>query len=559
VEIAEEAGIKFRHNNGATGRKYMPETVGSGVAFFDFDNDGLQDLLAVNSMNWPGDKPRHDTPHLYHNLGNCKFEDVTARSGLAIEIYGMGAAVGDYDNDGDADLYITAIGPNRLFRNTLGDSTEGRGSIFQDVTSEAGLAGSPIPIEGMGLEWKWSASAAWLDYDKDGRLDLFVANYVKWSPKTDVHCGEPQKKAYCAPGAYEGFPSSLYRNEGGGKFRDVSVETGIRSARTAGKSFGIAVADYNDDGWPDIAVANDTWPNFLFFNEAGKRFTERGIESGIGMGESGKAKAGMGIDTADWMNNGRFGLLIGNFSGESLSLFENDGKGLFTDRAHPAGMGDTSLLFLTFGLFFFDFDLDGWQDAVTANGHIDDFIHSKDEMLSYRERPLLYWNRRNGEFKEVGPSAGEGFRKQLVGRGAASADIDNDGDLDFAMISNGERLFLYRNEGGNANRWIRIRAEGTRSNRDGIGSLIRVTSGGVTQSQWVKSGGSFLSESQREATFGLGNSSAAEKVEVRWPSGQVDVSSGPLGAGACYRVKEGAGISEDVRARQKSSNRGDHP
>lgn len=548
TEVADQAGIHFRHNNGATGKKYMPETVGSGLAFFDYDNDGRQDLLIVNGMNWPGDEARHDTPHLYHNEGGGQFRDVTEESGLAVEIYGMGVAVGDFDNDGYEDLFITAIGRNYLFRNTLGGPRASGAGSFVDVTESAGLEGYPIPDKGMGLRWKWSASAAWLDYDKDGRLDLFVTNYVKWSPKTDVFCGEPGKKAYCAPGAYEGFTSALYRNLGGGKFKDVSDETGIRGPGKVGKGFGVAVADYNGDGWPDIAVSNDTWPNFLFLNEGGKQFVESGVESGIGMAETGKPKAGMGIDAADWTNSGRFGLLIGNFSGETLSLFENDGHAQFVDRAHPSGLGDTSLLFLTFGVAFFDYDLDGWQDAVTANGHIDDFIHSKDIMLTYKERPLLFHNRQGGKFEEVGKRSGPGLQIPIVGRGAAFADIDNDGDLDFAILSTGDRLYLYRNDGGNANRWIRFRTVGSTSNRDGLGAVIRVTANGVTQSQVVKSGGSFLSESQRERTFGLGKAAQADRVEVVWPSGQTDKTSAPLRAGAQYLVTEGQGFSEDPRA-----------
>lgn len=547
VEIARKAGIDFRHNNGARGKKYMPETVGAGVAFFDYDNDGWQDVLFVNSDNWPGDRDRHDTLHLYRNNRDGTFTDKTREAGLSVEMYGMGAAVGDYDNDGDRDLFLTTIGPNRLFRNRLAET--GR-AHFEDVTKAAGVAGYPVPAP-FGLRWKWSASAAWLDYDKDGRLDLFVTNYVKWSPKTDVWCGKPGgPKAYCPPESFEGVPCELYRNEGNGRFRDVSEETGVRTAKTVGKSFGLAVADYNRDGWPDIAVANDMWPNFLFVNQDGKRFVERGLESGIAYDDNGKTKAGMGIDAADWNNDGRFGLLIGNFSAQQLSLFRNETTErsglLFTNIAERNTVGAASLNYLTFGLFFFDYNLDGWQDMLTANGHIDEFVNESEQMVFYKERPLLFRNRGKGQFQEVGKSSGAAMKQEEVGRGLAYGDIDNDGDLDVALVSNGRRGLLYRNDGGNRNRWIRFRAVGGRSNRDGIGALIKVTVGGVTQSQYVKSGGSFLSESQREPTFGLGEAQSADAVEVLWPSGVID-RSGRLRAGQQYVIHEGRGFTPDNR------------
>ena len=543
TDVTEQAGIRFRHFNGARGKKYMPETAGSGLAFLDYDNDGWQDLLVLNGTSWPGDPNPHATPHLYRNARNGAFTDVTLQSGLDRELYGMGVAVGDYDNDGFVDLYLTALGPNRLLRNTLGSARDGKGPIFQDVTASAGVVGEPVPGQKEGLLWKWSTSAAWLDYDRDGRLDLFVCNYVKWSPATDLFCGKPGgAKGYCPPDRYTGVPCTLYHNEGNGKFRDVSTAMGIRTAQTGGKSFGVAVADFNGDNWPDIAVANDTWPNFLFLNDRGKRFQERGAESGIAWSPGAKTKAGMGIEAADWNNSGRFGLLIGNFSGESLTLFENDGHAFFTDRAATAGMGSSSLLFLTFGLFFADFDLDGWPDALAANGHIDDLLTAGKSMVSYRERPLLFLSERNGRFREVG--AESGLTRELVGRGAAWADWDHDGDPDIAILSSGEGVLLYRNEGITSRHWLRVRARGHKSNRDGIGALVRVTRGGVIQSQYVKSGGSYLSESQRPLLFGLGAAAQADQVEVRWPSGTV-TKTGPLAADRPYLVDEAAGVSED--------------
>ena len=544
VEIARQAGIDFTHDNGAKGKKNMPETVGAGVAFLDYDNDGWQDILIMNSCHWPGDKGSRSTPHLYHNNRNGTFTDVTKEAGLDVEMYGMGVAAGDFDNDGYEDIYLTAIGPNHLLRNTLGDPNR-KGPIFQDVTAQAGVTGIPMP--GMELKWKWSASAAWLDYDKDGKLDLFVTQYVKWSPKLNPWCGHNGLRGYCPPGTFEGSYCTLYHNEGNGLFRDVSQEMGIRGG-ALGKAFGVVVADYNGDGWPDLVVTNDTWANYLFINDKGKRFVEQGAMSGIATGENGHLKAGMGIDTADWRNNGQFALLIGNFANESLSLLETDASAgdtpLFTDNAHTTGIAAPSLTYLTFGLFFFDYDLDGWQDAFTANGHVDDIISTYESMLTFREQPLLFHNQQNGAFKEVGAAAG--LMDKVVGRGAASGDIDNDGDLDIALVDNGGKFRLYRNERGNHNHWIRFRMEGVRSNRDGIGALARVTNGTVTQSQMVHSGGSFLSESQRQLTFGLGLHAQADTIEIRWPSGLVDRAQG-LKADRQYLITEGRDIREDPR------------
>jgi hypothetical protein len=559
TEIAEKAGIPFQHHNGARGKKYMPETVGSGVAFLDYDDDGWQDILIVNSTDWPENHTaasRRNTPHLYHNNRDGTFTDVTHAAGLDVEMYGMGAAVGDFDNDGYEDIYLTGIGPNHLFHNTLGNRsvsptpyTPHPAPYFEDVTAKAGVAGVPYP--GTELKWKWSASAAWLDYDRDGRLDLFVCQYVQWSPATDHWCGHYGVRGYCPPGTYEPSYCTLYHNEGSGHFRDVSAETGIRSPRTRGKSFGVAVTDFNGDGWPDIAVSNDTWANFLFLNERGKRFSERAVESGIALGENGKARAGMGIDAADWLNNGHFGLLIGNFSGESLSLYRNDGPMLFTDQAHPSGLAAPSLLSLTFGLFFFDCDLDGWQDAFTANGHIDDVVNTYSE-YTFRQRPQLFRNLGDGRFQERGAACG--FTEKMVARGAAFADIDNDGYPDVAVVDNGGRFRLYHNEGESHHCWIRFRLEGVTSNREGLGALVRVTAGGITQSRYVHSGGGFLSESQRQPTFGLGASGAIARVEVTWPGGTID-RSGPLTTNRQYLITEGKGFQPDPRTQQTEVTR----
>ncbi len=539
-EISEAAGIHFTHTNGASSKKFMPETVGSGIAFLDYDNDGWQDLLIVNSTHWPDSKAAPTTSHLYHNNRNGTFTDVTQEAGLGFEMYGMGVAVGDYDNDGYEDIYLTGIGPNHLLRNTLGDPGRS-GKIFQDMTSAAGVAGIPTP--GVEARWKWSASAAWLDYDCDGRLDLFVTQYVKWSPKIDAPCEHHGIRGYCPPDQFEGTHCTLYHNEGGGKFRDVSKETGILDT-PIGKSFGIAVADYNHDGFPDIVVSNDTWANFLFLNQGGKRFIEKGIEAGIAYGENGHPKAGMGIDIGDWRNNGHLAILIGNFANESLSLHEEEADLMYSDHAHTSGLAAPSLLYLTFGLFFFDYDLDGWQDIFTANGHVDDVVSSYNSMLSFKERPLLFHNTQSGNFEEAGKRSG--LTDQVVGRGTAFADIDNDGDLDIALTDNGGRFRLYRNVGGNKHHWIRFRVQGQTVNRDGIGSEIRVTQGGITQFQTVKSGGSFLSENQRELTFGLGNATEIQKGEIVWPGGKREILPS-LKADQQYLIREGAGVVPDPR------------
>jgi hypothetical protein len=543
-EIARQAGIDFKHNNGAAGKKNMPETVGSGVAFLDYDNDGWQDLLLINSTNWPGDRPANTTSHLFHNNHDGTFTDVTGQSGLAVPMYGMGVAAGDFDNDGFEDVFITAVGPDHLYRNTLGDSARRAGQpVFEDVTATAGVQGIPMP--GTALKWKWSASAAWLDYDKDGKLDLFVTQYVKWSPEHNMWCGHNGVRGYCPPKTYEGSYCALYHNEGQGKFRDVSAETGIR-AGPVGKSFGIAVADYNGDGWPDIAVSNDTWSNFLFINDAGKRFTERAVEAGIATDENGQMKAGMGIDTADWRNNGHFAIVIGNFANEGLSLFEQDGQLLFTNSAHQVGISDSSLPYLTFGLFFFDYDLDGWQDILTANGHIDDIVATYNSMLTYKERPLLFHNEHGKSFVSSGKECG--LSSEAVGRGTAFGDIDNDGDLDVALFNNGGQFLMFRNDGGNQNHWLRLRTEGVKSNRDGIGAVVRVTANGTTQTRFVRSAGSFLSESQRSLTFGLGRSEQADSVEIDWPSG-VRETAKSLKSNSQYLAREGEGLRQDPRSR----------
>jgi len=541
-DVTTTAGIHFRHHSGAYGAKLMPETVGSGVAFLDYDQDGWMDLLYVDSAEWPERHSAANTTHpvLYRNLGNGTFADVTRQAHLNFEQYGMGIATGDFDNDGDTDLFLTAIGPNHLMRNR-GDGT------FEECTHAAGVEG--LKVEPGGTRWKWSSSAAWVDYDRDGHLDLVVLNYVKWTRENDVWCGAPHMKAYCGPTAYEGVPPTLYHNRGNGTFEDVTHAMGMD--RKIGKGFGIATADYNGDGWPDLAIANDGEPNFLYLNRAGKRFEDAGGPAGIAVSDSGKVKAGMGIDCADWRNEGRFGLLIGNFARECLSLYRNEGSTRFTDEAYPAGLGDASQLFLTFGAFFFDFDNDGWQDAFAGNGHIDDFVNHNDSAISYQQRPLIFHNERAGHFREVGTSLGPAPQEKLVIRGTTYGDFDNDGDLDVALVWNNEKGLLWRNDGGNRKHWAGFLLEGRKSNRDGIGAVIRLTAGGITQSQVRKSGGSFLSEAHPRVLFGMDAAQTAE-VEILWPSG-TRTQLHNLPADHYYRVVEGADRAEPVSPHPPSS------
>lgn len=514
TDITDSSGVKFEHFNGTFGKKWMPETTGGGCAFIDYDKDGKEDILLVDSGQFKSpsaaypSKSNGSRVSLYHNLGGGKFKDVSATSGLAVLHYGQGVCVGDYDNDGWQDVYVTCLGPNYLFRN------KGNGK-FEDVTSGAGVAGTAV---NGSLQWKWSSSCAWLDYDKDGRLDLFVCNFVEWSPSLDVFCGTTGgRKDYCAPDAYKGLPNTLYHQNRDGTFTDVSVPTQI--SEFLGKAWGIAVWDFNNDGWLDVAIANDRQPNFFFLNHEGKYFSEDASWIGIALSESGHSKSGMGIDVADWNNDGRDALLIGNFSNEKLSLYTPDAPNSMTDIADRTGLGLPSLKFLTFGCMFLDYDLDGRQDVFAANGHIQEFVEEFKAGITYRERPLLYHNNGKGAFDEVAEKSGRPFQEQYVLRGCATADVDEDGDLDILVVENNGPALLWRNDLPKANHWVRIALTGAGSNRDGIGALITVNAGGIRQRQWVKSGTSFLSQSSLRPTFGLGSASKIDSIEVLWPNG----------------------------------------
>nr|MDP9122037.1 CRTAC1 family protein [Acidobacteriota bacterium] len=488
------------HNSGRAGKKYLPETLGAGCAIFDADGDGWPDILLLNGRDWkPGG--RRSLPALYLNNHNGTFRDATAGSGLDVEMYGMGVAVGDYDNDGRDDLYLTALEGDRLFHN------EG-GGRFRDVTAAAGIHNA-----------SFGTSAAWLDYDRDGRIDLFVANYVQWSPEKDLWCSlDGVSKSYCTPESYKGSSSKLYRNLGNGRFQDVTQKAGL--ADPTSKSLGVAVLDYDGDGWPDLFVANDTQPNKLYHNRRDGTFAEEGLEAGVAFGEDGVARGAMGADAADYDRSGRPHLLVGNFSNEMLGLYHNEGNGVFVDAAPASAVGKASLLTLTFGAFFFDYDLDGWPDIFAANGHIEEEIGRVQPRIQYREPPLLLRNLGGGRFAPVTAAPGDPLSRPIVARGAAYGDIDKDGDLDLLITTNHGPAYLLRNDGGNRNHWLRVRTQGSRSNRDGIGAVVRVESASGKQWSMVRSGSSYCSQSELILTFGLGRDPNAAALEVEWPSGK---------------------------------------
>lgn len=521
-EVSRAAGIHFIHNNGAFGKMWLPEAMGSGAAFIDYNNDGWPDILLINGADWPGRVRRHTYMALYRNNHDGTFTDVTRKAGLDVEMYGMGVAVGDYNNDGCDDIFVTAVGQNRLFRNNCNGT-------FTDVTKQAGLWGPN----------GFSTSAAWIDYNRNGRLDLLVANYVQWTPETDIYCTlDGRTKSYCTPQSYRGASLQLWRNNGDGTFTDVTKQAGLYDPTS--KSLGITVLDANNDGWPDIFVSNDTEPNKLYINNRNGTFTEKAVMSGVGFSENGVARAGMGTAAADYDHSGYSSILVSNFSNQMLALYHNEGNGLFVDEAPQSQVGHSSLLTLGFGCFFFDYDNDGWPDIFVANGHIQRDIQTVQRDVHYAEPPLLFRNLGGGKFADVTSQMGASFDQPRVARGAAYADVYNNGRLDILLSTNSGPAALFRNEGG-SNHSLRIKLVGTKSNRDGLDSVVRVTSGGMTQDKMLTSGSSYLSSSELVLTFGLGQDKRAGGVEIRWPSGQVDHLSN-VSAGQTITVKEGTGI-----------------
>jgi enediyne biosynthesis protein E4 len=523
VDVTAAAGLRFRHNNGAYGGKLLPETLGSGCAFFDYDADGWQDILLVNGMDWPARKRQRSTLRLYRNNRNGTFTDVTRAAGLDVELYGMGVAAGDFDNDGFPDLLVTAVGQNRLFRNT------GKGT-FVDVTRASGLGGREA----------FSTSAMWVDVDRDGFLDLFVCNYVRWSADHDVFCSvDGKRKSYCTPEAYRGETCWLFRNRGNGTFEDVTATCGIFDSSS--KSLGVALVDHDQDGWPDIFVANDTQPNKLYRNLRNGTFRDVALEAGVALSEDGKARAGMGVDAADFANTGRAGVAITNFEGEMIGLYRALAPGQYQDVATRAGVGPASRDRLGFGCLFADLNLDGSLDLAVVNGHIDDTVRNIRGNVGHAQSPHLFVNQGGGTFRDMASAVGGGFEQPRVGRGLAYGDFDGDGDIDLLLTTNNGAAALFRNDRSSGARSLRFRLTGVKSNRDAIGATVRIFHGGTSQTRTVKGGSSYLSQSELPVTFGVGSRDRIERAVIDWPSGRTEEYKN-LAAGKAYDCVEGKGI-----------------
>ncbi len=517
TDVTAQAGIRFTHNAAKSGKKYLPETMGSGCAFFDADGDGWLDILLINGKDWTGG--RKTTAALYRNNQKGGFTDITAGSGLDLSIFGMGVAIADYDNDGREDVYITALEGDHLFHN------EGGGK-FRDVTAASGMHNS-----------SFGTSAAWFDFDRDGKADLFVANYVQWTQKGDIRCSlDGSMKSYCTPESYKGNSSKLYRNLGGGRFEDVTQKAGVGDPTS--KSLGVTVLDYNNDGWPDLFVTNDTQPNKLYRNNHNGTFTEEAVAAGVAFGEDGVARGAMGTDSSDYDRSGRAHLLVGNFSNQMIGLYHNEGNNLFVDEAPRSSVGRSSLLTLAFGVFFFDYDLDGHPDIFAANGHIDEDIGRVQPKIQFRESPLLFRNLGQSKFENVSSRIGSEIQRPIVARGAAYGDFDRDGDLDILISTNNGPAYLYRNDGGNRNHWLRLKLTGTQSNRSALGAVAVIESASGKQTQTVHSGSSYCSQSDLALTFGLGSDETVKSIEIAWPSGHKDKMSN-IKSNQSLTIKEG--------------------
>ncbi len=529
VDVTEEAGIHFVHINGARGDKWMPETVGSGGGFLDYDGDGWLDIFLVNGRAWSGRAAAGSV--LYRNQGDGTFVDVSQQAGADIRVYGMGAAFGDYDGDGDPDIYVTAVGANVLLRNDDG--------VFQDVTERLGVDGNPNDRSDA-----WSMGAAWVDTDLDGDLDLFVCNYVQWTPETDLfHTLDGTTKAYATPEVYQGDTCVLYQNEGDSGFTDVTRAVGLWN--DSGKALGVVVDDFNSDGWPDLLVTNDTEPNSYYLNRGDGTFEDRGVRAGVAFDPTGRARAGMGLDVTDLEGDGNLAVAIGNFSRESVSLYAQLEPELFQDRAPAMGLARPTLIPLTFGVRFADLNLDGWEDLLLVNGHIEPSISEVRSEITFAQLPLLFL-RSGAQFVNSSEGAGPEFNQPLVGRGLAVGDYDRDGDLDVLITTNGGAPRLFRTEHSASPAWVDVRLVGPAANRQAIGTVVYVYSGDRRQRWYVTGSGSYLSQSETgRRSFGLGDLPAADSVRVRWPDGLITVQSGPVPAGSTIKLRHSDSTGPD--------------
>jgi hypothetical protein len=522
---AAAAGISFSHINGASPDKYLVETMGSGGVLFDYDNDGALDLFLVDGGSIADPTVNARARHrLFRNAGKGVFKDATESSGIRHREYGMGACAGDVDNDGRVDLYVTNYGPNELYRNN------GNGS-FTDITRSAN-AGAP----------GWSTSCAFFDMDVDGDLDLFVTNYLDAPKSNNRFCGDPQRRirVYCHPLVYPSVPNVLFRNDGKGTFTDVTSAAGL--SKYLGNGLGVAVGDYDDDGRPDVFVANDSVPNFLFHNDGSGRFSEVGLLAGVAVARDGKARAGMGTEFADYDGDGKLDLVVTNHEFETTSLFHNDGHGAFVDVTLDAGISAPTLPLVGFGVAFLDADNDTDFDLAIVNGHVIDNTAIFRAGSTHAQRKLLFQNTNGRRFADVGRQAGAGFARDGVGRALLAGDVDNDGDIDIVVTNNGGPAEVLRNNGGTGRNSIEIRVVGSRSNRDGLGARVTVTAGGRTQVREVKSGSSYLAQNDLRAHVGLAAATRVDRIDVRWPAGGTDTVR-DLSANQVVTITEGQGVT----------------
>jgi hypothetical protein len=522
VNVAGKNGVSYKHENGATAEKYMPETMASGALIFDYNNDGWQDLLFTNGGSFVDKRVAAAARHrLYKNTADGKFTDVTESSGIVVSGFGMGACSADYDNDGWVDLYITAVGPDKLYRNT------GK-NAFTDVSAAAGLG-----------EELWSTSCAFGDIDNDGDVDLYVTRYVDFSIDNNKYCTLFEAvRSYCHPHVYNSVPDILYRNNGNGTFNDISRESGVTKA---GNGLGVVFGDYDDDGWTDIFVANDSSPNLLYRNKGKGVFEELGFWAGVAVGADGKPLAGMGTDMGDINGDGLLDIFVTNLDGQTHSLYQNLGKGLFNNVTFLSGVGEVTLPFVGFGTAFIDYDNDTDLDLSIANGDVIDNIKRLRDSTSYEQLNLLLRNDGTGKFTNVGPASGPGFALKKPSRGLVTGDLDNDGDLDIVVSNVGATSDVLQNEGGNRNNSILVRTVGSKSNRDGIGARLRLFVGNKVLRRDVKAGSSYLGQNDLRVHFGLGDAQRADRLEIRWPGGAVETIEN-IQANQIIAVREGEGI-----------------